>query len=327
MYLGLIGIDALSISNLIMRKSCVKTKAMSKPFAAKMIYVGLLGQIVQFIRNHGLYPTSSVNMKTLAPDLHVGYMYLVEKKMAAKEEFGELCNYFTKSPSIASDIKSHHCRPGKFTANDNDASIIHWFLLCYHVYLENGPLASQKKKPVLDAGFITGPRSGSEVLEGLDNFCFKTPAGVESRCISAAQFILNDSLERLQSLQQIGALFFTTAINQLDHKTAIMSKLANAWKKKQSSENCGRPFMTVTVEGETKEPNSDMEDDDQAKGSEKEEEEDESEDDNEQRKTKRRKKKGIKTRAATQVPPKFSSLHERQCYDICGSIHNFFKNT
>ena len=62
MNIGLIGIDLLSISNLIMKKSCRKTKNMPKPFAAKMIYVGLLGQVVKLINNHGLYPISSVKM-------------------------------------------------------------------------------------------------------------------------------------------------------------------------------------------------------------------------------------------------------------------------
>ena len=82
---------------------------MSKPFAAKMIYVGLLGQIVQFINNHGLYPTNSVKMQSLAPDLYIGYNYLVNKKKAAFEEFKELCDHFSKSSSIAFDIRTNHC--------------------------------------------------------------------------------------------------------------------------------------------------------------------------------------------------------------------------
>ena len=98
----------LSISYMIMNKSVKASKNMSTPFAAKMIYVGLLGQAVKFINNHGLYPRRAVKMESLAPDLFVGYNYIVEKKKPDAGRFKELVAHFSgksSSKHIASDIK------------------------------------------------------------------------------------------------------------------------------------------------------------------------------------------------------------------------------
>ena len=77
----------------------------------------------------------------------------------------------------------------------------------------------------------------------------QAPAGVESRCISAGQFLLRDALTRFQTPHQIGALFFTTTNEHPDPETTKVTKLANAWKKEHDQNNSKSPFMKIALKG------------------------------------------------------------------------------
>ena len=90
------------------------------------------------------------------------------------------------------------------------AFITHWFLLHWSEYLLHALLAKKEWELVHNTNVIVGLGRGTSVEEMLDNVCFQIKASVKPKVTTASTFLLKEDIGCLQTLQQVGAPFFTS---------------------------------------------------------------------------------------------------------------------
>ena len=109
----------------------------SRPLACKLVYYGLLFDVVEMISHHGLYPTLHLKARDIAPDLFIAHNYIVNGDGSWSKQFKPIRMALSKNhPLMSSAVRAQHFGPKFFDKKTGfKPSTFHIFLMMYKQFL------------------------------------------------------------------------------------------------------------------------------------------------------------------------------------------------
>jgi hypothetical protein len=130
----------------------------SRPLACKLVYYGLLFDVVEMISHHGLYPTLNFQARDIAPDLFNAYNYIVNDNGSWAEKFMPIrMALFKNDPIMSSVVRAQHFGPKFFDKKTGfKPSTFHIFLMMYKQFLFFCHIQHCKSDSPMRGGYYAG---------------------------------------------------------------------------------------------------------------------------------------------------------------------------
>jgi len=226
-----------------MAKGAPKADKASKPFATKLMYTNLLRDVIETMGNHGLYLKTEITADSRSPDFFTVNKHIVGNDGHVEADFNLILKKLQDDKTLAfqSHIKKNHMTRETFKSSDMSIRpcVFHMLLLMWKHHITYTRLipannATSEATSCFAKGLYTSS-SVTNTAATLDNLHVRKlgdPFGTKVDNLSA--FVINDTDNDMNSIQQIAALLFkvVNAVTGQSPAYVALRTRGNLWFKR-----------------------------------------------------------------------------------------------
>ena len=226
-----------------MAKGASKADKASKPFAAKLMYTQLLRDVIETMGNHGLYLKTEITADSRSPDFVTVNKHIVGNDGHVEADFNLILKKLQDDKTLAfqSHIKKNHMTRETFKSSDMSIRpcTFHMLLLMWKHHITYTRLipannATSEATSCFAKGLYTSS-SVTNTAATLDNLHVrKLGETLGTKVDNLSAFVINDTDNDMNSIQQIAALLFKVVNAVMGQSPAYLAlrRRGNVWVRR-----------------------------------------------------------------------------------------------